>query len=113
MADLNRAVLRLRQALQNPRGDARPEARALYEIMVGPVAADLERCGAKTLMGSLDGTLRYVPVAALYDGKQYLVERYRNVVFTPASEVEGFGVLAQRQGAKAMLATLWPRARGC
>jgi CHAT domain-containing protein len=38
-------------------------------------------------MWSLDGTLRYIPVAALHDGKQYLVERYRNIVFTPASQL--------------------------
>jgi len=30
--------------------------------------------------------LRYVPVSALHDGKQYLVEQYQNVVFTPASQ---------------------------
>lgn len=34
---------------------------------------------------SLHGVLRYVPIAALHDGKQYLVERYRNVVITTAS----------------------------
>jgi CHAT domain-containing protein len=36
-------------------------------------------------MWSLDGTLRYVPMSALYDGERYMVERFRNVVFTPAS----------------------------
>src|SRR2546423_13698512 len=36
-------------------------------------------------MWSLDGALRYVPIAALYVGQKYMVERYRNVVFTPAS----------------------------
>jgi len=36
-------------------------------------------------MWSLDDVLRYVPMAALHDGNGYLVERYRNVVFTPAS----------------------------
>ncbi len=36
-------------------------------------------------MWSLDGVLRYVPMNALHDGRQYMVERYRNVVFTPAS----------------------------
>jgi CHAT domain-containing protein len=36
-------------------------------------------------MWSLDGVLRYVPMAALHDGDVYLVERYRNVVFTSAS----------------------------
>src|SRR5205823_6924308 len=37
-------------------------------------------------MWSLDGVLRYLPVAALQDEQQkYLVETYRNVIFTPAS----------------------------
>jgi len=36
-------------------------------------------------MWSLDGVLRYIPMAALHDGKQYLVENYRNVVFTKQS----------------------------
>jgi CHAT domain-containing protein len=37
-------------------------------------------------MWSLDGVLRYVPMSALHDGRQYLVEQYQNVVFTPASQ---------------------------
>ncbi len=31
------------------------------------------------------GCLRYIPMAALYDGKQYLVENYATVTITPAS----------------------------
>jgi CHAT domain-containing protein len=38
-----------------------------------------------TLIWSLDGSLRYLPVSALWDGKRYLVERYRNVVITLTS----------------------------
>ncbi len=37
-------------------------------------------------MWSLDWGLRYIPIAALYDGKQYLAERYQNVVFTRANK---------------------------
>jgi len=29
--------------------------------------------------------LRYLPMAALYDGRHYMVERYENVLFTPES----------------------------
>ncbi|HEV8713174.1 MAG TPA: CHAT domain-containing protein [Candidatus Binatia bacterium] len=53
---------------------------------MAPVAKDLQDAKAETLMWSLDGALRYLPMAALHDGDQYLIERYRSVVFTPASQ---------------------------
>ncbi|HEX8458148.1 MAG TPA: CHAT domain-containing protein [Pyrinomonadaceae bacterium] len=84
-ADLERKVLAFREVLQNPRQDPRPLASELYKIIVGPIAKDLTGAQAETLMWSLDGVLRYVPVAALYDGERYMVERFRNTVFTPAS----------------------------
>lgn len=82
---LNREVARFRELLQNPALDPVPSARRLYEVLVAPIAADLDAAGAQTVMWSLDGVLRYVPIAALYDGKQFLAERYRTVLFTPAS----------------------------
>src|SRR2546421_2159102 len=83
---LNAKIFALREALQNPSTDPRPLAAELYRIIVGPVAKDLEQAKAETLMWSLDGALRYVPLAALYDGERYMVERYRDVVFTPATQ---------------------------
>lgn len=76
-----------RAALRNRRVDPAPLARDLYKILVGPdLERDLKAAGAKTLMWSLDSVLRYVPVAALQDGAgKYLVEQYRNVIYTPAS----------------------------
>jgi len=62
-------------------------------------------------MWSLDGSLRYLPLAALYDGEQYLVERFGLSVFTPASNARlkdrpsaewkaaGFGVTKEQPGA--------------
>jgi CHAT domain-containing protein len=84
-ADLERKVLAFREALQNPRQDPRPLASELYKILVAPIARELTDSQAETLMWSLDGALRYLPVAALYDGEHYMVERFRNTVFTPAS----------------------------
>jgi CHAT domain-containing protein len=84
-ADLNRKIMALRVALQNPKSDPLPAAKELYQILVGPVAKDLEGAEAKTLMWSLDGALRYVPIAALHDGEKYMVERYRNEVITLSS----------------------------
>ena len=78
-------MLAFRDVLQNPKLDPLPLAQELYKILLAPLAKDLRAMKAQTLMWSLDGVLRYVPMAALHDGKQYLVERYRHVVFTPAS----------------------------
>jgi CHAT domain-containing protein/lipopolysaccharide biosynthesis regulator YciM len=85
-ADLNRKVLEFRDVLQNPKLDPLPLARELYKILLGPVAKDLQGAKAQVLMWSLDGVLRYLPMAALNDGRQYLVEQYQEVVFTPASQ---------------------------
>ena len=84
-ADLRKKVLDFRQALDDPRSNPVPLAQELYRILIGPVADDLEGAKATTLMWSLDDVLRYLPVAALHDGKDYLVAKYRNEVFTPAS----------------------------
>ena len=86
VADLNRKVLEFREVLQNPKYDPLPLAQELYKILLGPVAKDLEKAKAQVLMWSLDGVLRYLPVAALHDGRQYMVETYQNSVFTPASQ---------------------------
>jgi CHAT domain-containing protein/Flp pilus assembly protein TadD len=65
--------------------DIRAKAQDLYSVLIAPIEKDLQGAQAKTLVWSLDDVLRYVPLAALYDGRQYLVERYRNVVLTTAS----------------------------
>ena len=84
-AALEKKIVAFRATLQDPNEDPRPEARDLYNILIAPIAADLEGAHAQTLMWSLDGKLRYLPIAALYDGNKYLVQRYRNVEFTLAS----------------------------
>jgi len=98
VSGLDETVLAFRAALRSPKGDPRPLAHKLYRALfrtpqpkgAPTLAADLEKYlrdqKERTLMWSLDGVLRYVPVAALSpDGEHYLVESYRNVVFTPAS----------------------------
>ncbi|MDD5612398.1 MAG: tetratricopeptide repeat protein, partial [Gallionella sp.] len=84
-AELNRQVQQFRTALGNPRADPRPAGRSLYDLLIAPVQADLAQAGAKMLMVSLDGALRYVPLAALYDGRQYLAENYALALYTEAA----------------------------
>lgn len=48
----------------------------VYDWLIRPIEADLAENKVKTLVFVLDGALRNVPPASLYDGKQYLVSRY-------------------------------------
>jgi len=48
----------------------------VYDWLIRPAEADLAENKVKTLVFVLDGALRNVPMASLYDGKQYLVSKY-------------------------------------
>ncbi|MGD0797434.1 MAG: tetratricopeptide repeat protein [Acidobacteriaceae bacterium] len=88
-------VLEVRAELRSPASNPKARLEELYAMVVGPFAAELKALAAQpasagqhrapTVLWSLDGALRYVPMAALFDGKQYLVERFNNVLFTPES----------------------------
>jgi CHAT domain-containing protein/tetratricopeptide (TPR) repeat protein len=113
-ADLNRKVFEFREAVGDPRIEPRPQAQELYQILIAPMAEDLRQAKAQTLMWSLDGALRYVPIAALYDGQQYLIEQYRVSVMTLASNARlkdrpdsawsaaGFGVTKKHEDSEAL-----------
>ena len=83
--NLNAAVAEFHAALTNPASDPRPAGKKLYDAIIAPIVKDLDAAGAKTLMFSLDGALRYIPMGALYDGKQWLAEKYDIAIFTEAA----------------------------
>jgi tetratricopeptide (TPR) repeat protein/CHAT domain-containing protein len=117
---LPETVLDLRLALRDARYDPLPAAQKLYRMLMaqplkrGPtLAADLRTYGAKTLMWSLDGVLRYIPIAVLHDGQHYMVEQYCNVVITTDQWLRdksdptqwtalGLGVSVERDGFPAL-----------
>ncbi|SDH02189.1 CHAT domain-containing protein [Propionivibrio dicarboxylicus] len=94
----------------HPSRDPMPIARDLYDILIAPVAQDIKRLGATTIMISPDDALRYLPFSALHDGKRYLIEQYRLSMFNDVVKdnsylslnrdwrVAGFGVTRQHQG---------------
>ncbi|MBK7237490.1 MAG: CHAT domain-containing protein [Sterolibacteriaceae bacterium] len=109
--EINRAVAELQARLRSPAQDPRPAARALYDILIAPLAADLDQAKAATLMVSLDASLRYVPLSALHDGTRYLAERYAIAVVNeaagsdnlkdapqPSWEVAGLGLTRAHEG---------------
>ncbi|HEY9610281.1 CHAT domain-containing protein [Allocoleopsis sp.] len=51
-------------------------AQQLYQWMIAPLEADLQAQHIDTLMFCVGGGLRTLPLAALHDGKQFLVEKY-------------------------------------
>lgn len=52
------------------------EAQAIYNALIRPLEADLSAIQPSTLVFVNDGVLRKVPMAALHDGQQFLIEKY-------------------------------------
>lgn len=51
-------------------------AQNLYNSIIRPFASDLDPAHIKTLVFIQDGLLRSVPMAALHDGQEFLVQKY-------------------------------------
>ena len=108
--ELSRMVFDALDAVERRDPAVNDRMQALYRVLIEPVAGDLKASGAETLMLNLQGFLRYVPFAALYDGKHYLVEDYALSLYTPAAKTAfetadrdparsaGFGVTASHPG---------------
>jgi len=50
--------------------------RRLYGWLLEPLVADLEAEGIHTIVMVPDGPLRTIPMSALYDGRQFMIERF-------------------------------------
>jgi CHAT domain-containing protein len=48
----------------------------LYQWLISPAESELANSKVKTLAFVLDGSLRNLPIAAIHDGKQYLIQKY-------------------------------------
>ncbi len=57
--------------------DVKQSSKALYDLLIKPIENELIAAKANTILYAPDGILRYVPLAAIYDGKQWLAEKYR------------------------------------
>jgi CHAT domain-containing protein/Tfp pilus assembly protein PilF len=82
---LNEAIANYRSALESPGSDPLPLAQQLYGWLLEPLADELETIGAETIIYAPDGQLRYIPLAALHDGQQWVVEDFRINNITAAS----------------------------
>lgn len=51
-------------------------SQQLYQWLIAPLEPALESKQIQHLVFSLDSTTRYLPMSALFDGQQYLIQRY-------------------------------------
>jgi len=59
-----------------------PHAQQLYDWLIRPLEADFKEARIDTLVFVPDGPLRTIPMAALHDGKQFLISKY-SMAITP------------------------------
>ena len=85
-------------------------SKQVYDWLLQPAEADLAKSQVKTLVFVLDGSLRNVPMAALYDGQQYLVQKYA-LALTPGLQLLAPKSLQRRQ-IKALTAGLTESRQG-
>jgi len=86
--DVERILKQLREQLTKPYTllEIQPLSKQVYDWLIRPAEADLAKSRVKTLVFVLDGSLRNIPMAALYDGQQYLVQKYA-VALTPGLQL--------------------------
>jgi CHAT domain-containing protein len=85
----------------NKPGDYLTPAQKMYQWLVAPLEQDLQQLGIKNLAYIMDTGLRSIPLAALHDGKGFIVERYSvglmpslALTNTPYKDVKNLEVLA-------------------
>ncbi len=83
--NLHQTIKNFREALINPGEDVKTPARQLYNWLIKPIEKDLQLLSTQTLIYAPDDQLRYIPLTALYDGKQWLVQRFSVNHITSAS----------------------------
>lgn len=119
-SDLAKKVSAAVNAVKDRSDDAVSQLTGLYDRLIRPVRADLDAAvvrngtNAPVLLLDLSGFLRYVPYAALYDGRHYLVEDFAPALYNPANPMKftpmrrgkirgaGFGVTREHPGFAAL-----------
>ncbi|WP_254175044.1 CHAT domain-containing protein [Planktothrix pseudagardhii] len=68
--------LEISSSRKNKQGAYLEKAQQLYQWIIAPIEAELKQENIEILMFTMDAILRGIPLAALHDGKQFLVEKY-------------------------------------
>jgi len=74
---LETEIQTFRQQLEGRSPLIQQSAQKLYQSLFQPLESELKAAGVNTIVYAPDSIMRYVPLAALYDGKQWLTQRYQ------------------------------------
>jgi CHAT domain-containing protein len=72
-------ISKFRTDIVNPdsqRGEYLSSGKKVHELLIAPLEFELQAQGINSLIFCLGGGLRTVPLAAIHDGKKFLVEKY-------------------------------------
>jgi CHAT domain-containing protein len=75
--ELEKMIQTFRQDLQDPNSQVKETAQKLYNQLIQPIESELQQADVQSIIYAPDGQMRYIPLAALYDGKKWLTERYQ------------------------------------
>ncbi|MBD2597162.1 CHAT domain-containing protein [Nostoc spongiaeforme FACHB-130] len=76
---LTNLVTKFRNDVTNPSSSRKrylASGKKIYDFLVAPLASELKSQGINNLLFCLGGGLRTVPLAAISDGKTFLIEKY-------------------------------------
>lgn len=89
IAEISAAVQSFRDSLEKREGSHLKYGKKLYDWLIAPMEPFLK--DAETLIFVSDGVIRMVPMAALYDGEQYLIEKHAVALTQGLTITEGSG----------------------
>ncbi len=76
---LSELVVKFRSLLNDPASDiaqVQATGKELYDILLKPIELELTTNNIQNLVFALDRVTRYIPMSALHDGQNYLIEKY-------------------------------------
>ncbi|MEM0900089.1 MAG: CHAT domain-containing protein [Pseudomonadota bacterium] len=109
-AELSKLIVDTLQAIDGRAPTINANLKELYDVVFAPAHDALKEAEIEVVMLNLNGVLRYVPFAALYDGERYLVEDFAFSLYSPAyatqfntgarevTKTAGFGVTREHPG---------------
>lgn len=76
---LTKELIKLRYLIKNKASvdDVEKKAQKLYSILFSDIEKALKKMDISKIVINASGILRYIPMATLYDGKKYLIEKYQ------------------------------------